>query len=214
MLVVGIDPGLRGGVAGLDLERRILWATETPVVKEKDKLEYDIARIAALLRAAKPDLVVLERVHSMPRQGVASTFLFGMGFGILRGIIGTLDLPIRLVAPQTWKAKLQITADKETSRNRASELFADCRHFWKLKKHDGIAEAALLAHFGADLPALDLVVPGDISELYQIKDNKNVRKALHDSRRHHDIPSSTRSGRARNSPRRRVDLRTGRSCAK
>ena len=39
-------------------------------------------------------------------------------------------------------------ADKNASRRRASEFFPDCADQWKLAKHDGRAEAAMLAWYG------------------------------------------------------------------
>jgi crossover junction endodeoxyribonuclease RuvC len=196
-MFIGIDPGQKGGIAGLDLANNILWAIEMPVKKTpKGKIEYDIPRIAALLRASQPTHVYLEHVHSMPKQGVSSTFLFGTGFGILLGIIGTLDLSMSLIVPRTWKAKLAITADKETSRNKASELFPACESFWKLKKHDGLAEAALLAYYGSGLVDLDMIDPGDIWELYHIEVNKNERAAKN-SGRHHNTASSPKNRNAR-----------------
>jgi hypothetical protein len=46
--------------------------------------------------------VVLERVHSMPGQGVASTFTFGQGYGWLQGIIAALGLPCIEIIPNRW----------------------------------------------------------------------------------------------------------------
>ena len=177
MIFVGVDPGISGGIACLDTEKNFLWAVEMPVNKNQKtkKSEYDISRIATLLRAAKPDHVCLEAVHSMPGQGVSSTFLFGKGFGILLGVIGTLDIPLTLVPPRVWKKKYLLGSDKNVSRQRATEFFPACSNFWKLKKHDGLAEAALLTHF-ACTTTLDLIMPGDIWELYQIEVNKRGRK--------------------------------------
>jgi crossover junction endodeoxyribonuclease RuvC len=172
VLFVGIDPGIRGAISGLDVANKILWATEMPIIEHpKKKTEYDIPRIAALLKVSRADRICLEAVHSMPGQGVSSTFLFGKGFGILLGVVGTLGIPLTLVAPRTWKAKYLLGTDKNISRERATELFPQCANFWKLKKHDGLAEAAIMAHYICDVDDLDVVAPGDISELYNIESN-------------------------------------------
>ncbi len=168
MIIVGIDPGIGGGIAVLDTEKQILCATAMPVTtnKKTKKSEYDIARIAGLLARNRPDKIALESVHAMPKQGVTSMFTFGKGYGILLGIIGTLGIPLTLVTPRVWKRKYTLGSDKNLSRERASEIFPRCSQFWKLKKHDGLAEAALLAHYiCTNHDRLDLVVPGDISEL-------------------------------------------------
>ena len=46
---------------------------------------------------------VVERVHSMPRQGEASTFSFGCSFGVVLGVLGAMGIPFELVAPKVWK---------------------------------------------------------------------------------------------------------------
>lgn len=200
MFMIGIDPGILGGISGIDFTNGLLWSIEMPVIipTQKDKKkEYDISRIANLLRACKPDLICIEAVHSMPGQGVSSTFLFGKGFGILLGIIGTLGIDQKLVTPKSWKAKLGVTADKNSSREKATELFPSCSSFWKLKKHDGLAEAALLAYYGSGMPDLDLLVPGDILELYNIEVNKRG-KTSSSPRRHHNSPAKPKNNRSRN----------------
>ncbi len=181
MLIVGVDPGIRGGISGLDTEKNLLWSIETPTIipdPKTKKHEYDINRIAALLKTCQPDLICLEIVHSMPSQGVSSMFTFGKGFGILLGIIGTLGIPLKMVTPRAWKKSLAITADKQTSRDKATEIFGTCKDFWKLKKHDGLAESALLAYFAAGKPTLDLIQKGDIWELYCIKANSSDRRPV------------------------------------
>jgi crossover junction endodeoxyribonuclease RuvC len=112
----------------------------------------------------------------MPRDGVAAAFSFGKGYGILLGVVATLGIPYTCVTPRTWKSKYLLFADKNASRQRATELFPNCAAFWKLKKHDGLAESALLAHFNCAEQDLDDVVPGDIFELYGIKGNIRVKK--------------------------------------
>lgn len=211
MMFIGIDPGLHGGISGIDYTNGILWSIEMPVfikdIKTK-KLEYDIPRIAGLLRACAPNLVCIENVHSMPGQGVSSTFLFGKGFGTLLGIVGTLGIEQKLVTPRVWKAKLQVTADKNSSREKASQLFPNCGFQWKLKKHDGLAEAALLAYYGSGLPDLDLVVPGDIWELYHIEVNARGKTRI--PRRHHDSITDPICGHTRNSKNKRSN--SGSNC--
>jgi hypothetical protein len=53
-----------------------------------------------------------------------------------------------LVPPRRWKSALQVPASKDAARFRASQLLPQAAHLWPLKKHDGRAEAALLAVFG------------------------------------------------------------------
>ncbi len=69
-----------------------------------------------LLRHADPDLVVLEQVNAMPgtgprrrTMGAQTMFNFGRGFGVVEATVQVLGLPLRFVAPATWKARAGLT---------------------------------------------------------------------------------------------------------
>lgn len=152
---IGIDPGLHGGIALLDTDSQTLHAVATPVYEEKvrgkKKTQYDLPAMAKLV-AIPPELVsmvYLELVSAMPGQGVTSMFRFGFGFGLWQGMLAAAKLPFKLVTPRVWKIKYELGSVKDISRERATEFFPTCSGMWKLKKHDGLAEAALLAHYAA-----------------------------------------------------------------
>lgn len=104
---IGIDPGQSGGIAIIDkfqvqvspmptTERDIWkWLLETTV-------EYIVIR------------ALIEKVHSMPKQGVVSSFKFGMGYGVLRMALTGLGIPFEEVTPQRWIKALEIPYRKKT----------------------------------------------------------------------------------------------------
>jgi crossover junction endodeoxyribonuclease RuvC len=55
-----------------------------------------------------PSVVLLEKVHSMPSQGVKSTFSFGEAFGWIQGVLDALNLPVRLITPNEWQKPLNV----------------------------------------------------------------------------------------------------------
>jgi hypothetical protein len=57
-------------------------------------------------------------------------------------------VPITIVHPRTWKRALGVPREKDGARARASQLLPAHAHLWPLKKHDGRAEAALIATYG------------------------------------------------------------------
>lgn len=63
---------------------------------------------SAAYHLAKP-LVAVERVSAMrkgeqgPKQGVSSTFTFGMGYGKVLGVVEVLGLPLVEPMPQAWQ---------------------------------------------------------------------------------------------------------------
>ncbi len=151
MLTVGIDPGLTGAV-GILRDGAFLGVDDIPTVVKgvgSVKREVDPAGLKKLLKqywnSDEAMCVVIERVNAMPGQGVSSVFSLGDSYGSARAVVATSSLELHQVAPATWKKHFKLTADKELSRALAIRLFpAAPLH---LKKHDGRAEALLLARW-------------------------------------------------------------------
>jgi hypothetical protein len=93
----------------------------------------------------------VEAVHSMPKQGVASSFDFGRSYGIVLGAVCSLAERIEHPAPGVWKRAMGVTADKETSRRKALDLWPKWSEALKLKRHGDRAEAALIARWLRDV---------------------------------------------------------------
>ena len=160
MRVIGIDPGLDGAVAVITAsDWKDVYDTPTAVVEGKKKRRiYVPSEMAATIQrlyghapGAKGDVVViLERVHAMPGQGVRSMFSMGQGLGLWEGILAALYLRYEFVTPQRWKREMMdgMGKDKDASRIRAMQLFPDMAESLKLVKHHGRADALLLAEYG------------------------------------------------------------------
>lgn len=153
--VIGIDPGLDGALAWLSGD--ILETFDVPTLEmsrnSKAKREVDHYALARILdeltgRTLTAPHVIIEQVGSMPGQGVSSVFSFGKTYGTLIGVCAGNYLPITFVAPQTWKKALHVPAAKDGARAVASATFPRHGDQWPLKKHDGRAEAALIASYG------------------------------------------------------------------
>jgi len=143
--IMGLDPGISGAVAFYFPDQRAgISAYDVPVVGK----EINASALFDLIHRYAPDLAVIEIVHSMPKQGVASSFNFGMSYGIAKGVVGSLHIPTINVAPTKWKKHFGLTADKEQARALAISTWPFSEHF-RRKKDNGRAEAALLALYGA-----------------------------------------------------------------
>ncbi len=149
--VIGIDPGATGGVALLDTEGRLVAVDDMPYLDGS----VSAPLLADLLRDHQlrfPDAVAwVEKAQSMPRQGVASTFKYGTGFGVILGVLGALQIRTHQVRPAQWKQTAGLSSDKTASRRRAIELWPMQAGHFARKKDDGRAEAALIAHHGQTL---------------------------------------------------------------
>jgi crossover junction endodeoxyribonuclease RuvC len=153
MIIAGIDPGLSGAVALLDAASGAvvgLWDMPTLELKRggKTKRELDPHALAGALGRDRIGHAFIEQVGAMPGQGVSSVFSFGKSYGVVIGVLATLGIPMSLVPPQTWKRSLGVPAAKDGARARASQLMPAAAHHWPLVKHDGRAEAALIATYG------------------------------------------------------------------
>ena len=147
--IIGIDPGLDGGLAALDgegLELQVM-----PVVAAGRRREIDEQALVDWLLAHRPAHVFIERVQAMPRQGVVSMFSFGAGWGLVRGICAGLGLSYELVRPQEWQKTMLAGQPKGSEYLVASRLWPSAE--WRAseraqKPHDGLVDAALIAEHG------------------------------------------------------------------
>lgn len=148
LCIGAVDPGKTGALAwyfpGVP---SVISAEDNPLVDG----EFNAELFAARIEQMKPDLMIIERVHSMPGQGVASTFSFGKGYGAILGVIAALKVPSHLITPGKWKKHFSLSSDKEQSRSLALRLWPERAELFKLKRHEARAEACLLAKYGADV---------------------------------------------------------------
>ena len=120
--VIGIDPGTTGCLYVVN-NHGIL-----DCVRFKDKTDHDLFwALDAINQKYSIDKVLLEKVHSMPKQGVASTFKFGERYGFIKGLITALRWPFEYVTPNKWQKALscQTKGDKKISKAAAQRLFPD-----------------------------------------------------------------------------------------
>jgi len=153
-MIVGIDPGLSGALFFIDPARPSTGeAVDLPVHLlmrgGKKKREVDVSGLIEILAGRRLEHVFLEQVSAMPGQGVSSVFAFGKTYGVILGVVAAHAIPLTLVAPAVWKRALGVPKAKDGARARASQLLPEAAAQWRLKKHDGRAEAALIALYGA-----------------------------------------------------------------
>ena len=141
--IMGVDPGLGGAIAFFEPEKDMVHALDMPVVDG----HVDVAALAAAIRGFKPEIAIVEQVGARPGQGVSSMFKFGTGYGMVRGVIAALGVPLHLVVPGKWKKHYSLSSDKEASRALALRLWPLLSEALKRKKDEARAEAALIARY-------------------------------------------------------------------
>lgn len=159
-IIVGIDPGLDGGLSTLikSDDGRIVHIKSEPMPTiggAKGKRMISLAGVKNFLLEANPHIVIMERVGAMPGQGVSSMWNFGHGVGVIEGIVFTLGLQTMFVLPQAWQKVVLKGLPKDMEK--PSQLFCQ-RTFpnvdWRASErcrtpHDGKTDACCLAYFYA-----------------------------------------------------------------
>lgn len=139
--ILGIDPGQAGGMAIID-NGTLVECVAMP------STEHDINDFFE--RNKDVDVAYLEQVHSMPQQGVASTFKFGVSYGFLRGILVANKIPFEDVTPMKWQKALGMNAKKgETKIKHKNDLKGKAQQLFPKQKFTlKNCDAALIAYYG------------------------------------------------------------------
>ena len=160
---IGIDPGSHGYIVVLDENGEYVSSLAIEDSTDQDIVQFFKSEMSSGNRY----VATMEDVHSMPGQGVSSTFAFGRNVGFLQGILIALQIPYTLVTPRKWQKEMWIAKDmvysirkdkhgddkrqvapKPTSINAATRLFptTDLRKSDRARNpHDGKCDALLIA---------------------------------------------------------------------
>ena len=152
-IYLGVDPGKGGGLAILYSfnPTAIRVIPMPPTELEIWAVFYGIQGLGISVKA------MIERVHSMPQQGVASMFSFGQSYGSLRMALTAIGASWEDVPPQTWMKALNIpsgskdqASQKEKLRKVTQQLYPKLE-IWSQPKSLGrqraICDALLIAHY-------------------------------------------------------------------
>lgn len=171
MNVIGVDPGLQGGLA-------LLRGDDVPVVipmpivrgGKGARDQYDVdslrARLAVWSSGPRPR-VVIERLQPLPGKfkrkggkevkagGTIANYNRGLAQGLLVGICSTLGISYELVSPRTWQREMLAGTSGADTKQRsilaAGRLFpgVSLRPTERSRKaSDGMADALLIAAYG------------------------------------------------------------------
>ena len=171
--VIGVDPGLDGALAVLDLldggtvlHLAMVKATPTldVMVNKKKRRDYDVPGMWRLVEdAAYPAdvrvaMVGLEHQGPRPKEGVVSSYRTGHGYGLWRALVVAAQLPLAIVQPQVWRREFGLLrAGKQASVRAAAEGFPTYPR--TLMRHDGAAEAILIAAYVARRRVVPAALP-------------------------------------------------------
>jgi hypothetical protein len=140
-IICGIDPGKDGAIAYIykkGKEFHLLDLYNMP----KTKGEYRIRELADIIEQHKQFAATngyelehyLEKVHTHVKGGRKAAFGFGYGYGMLRGVLGTLEITSTPVLPKTWKQAFNIT-EKEQAKAKAKRAVKGINGYIKEHKN-------------------------------------------------------------------------------
>ena len=160
MRIIGIDPGLSGGIAVLD-DLKIFDVYDMPIMSEgkKNKNQLNSAQLVNIIKkniiSNEDTFLIVEQVSAMPGQGVTSMFNFGQTFGSIKGICAALNLPIFFVRPAKWKKHFDlINSSKDASRTKLIQMYPNLSKDLAKKKDVNKSDAVLIARYFYDTKAL------------------------------------------------------------
>ena len=146
MIYCGIDPGLKGAIAFVDQGKLTLYPMPL------NPKGIDTFTVIMLLNNWKPDRLVLEDqfAHRYGKMSKESILTMGQNWGRIVGAAEALRIQTHIVLPNVWQAALAPKKLYPMDDSKARS-FAACAKFfpgYDFKKHDGKADAALLAKYG------------------------------------------------------------------
>jgi crossover junction endodeoxyribonuclease RuvC len=162
-VIVGVDPGITGALAFYRPGAGFLEVCDMPTLelmrngKKKRAINaYELARLIDDKTRADSTIAWVEAVGAQPTDGAVQAFQFGQSTGLIVGVLAGQFIHTERVAPVSWRRAMGIKAGsgKDISRATATKLFPRYAEHFARVKHEGRAEAALIAVYGAQQGAL------------------------------------------------------------
>lgn len=154
-LRIGLDPGIRGGIAVISSSYPIqclLAVSWSPLphtrISPRNVTDELLNNLSPILSPYLPCPVVIEDAHAWVEQSASSSHKLALARATLQTYFKLNNCPISFVLPRIWKKRLALPGENK----RPSLQFAHCvlPRRWLIKDNDA-AEAILIA-WSPDFP--------------------------------------------------------------
>ena len=174
-MIIGIDPGVKGGISIIDrgaIIKTLAMPLSSSFVKDKESQYPNVVSILSFIEEFPEAPVLMESLRPIRGSNAFSTFKLGRYFGMIEGALTGINREPRLILPRIWTKKIWTPEDevydlkrpnknpkkkprintKATSLNAVMRLYPGQDSFFipkgKRVYHDGIVDATLIALYG------------------------------------------------------------------
>jgi len=145
MIYIGLDPGSASGAWGIiNHDEDFIACGDILSIDGRVDAIWLYEKIMSWVNVYDTAMIAVESVHSMPKQGIASTAKFMRAAGVIEAVAALTRYPYTLVTPQAWKKYHGLIGSAKSASLETARLHwedADLR----LVKHHGRADALLMA---------------------------------------------------------------------
>jgi len=148
---IGIDPGSVSGCIA------IIYLNESGDIEKTSTIEFAKHTTKEWYEMLKEQTVeydclcVLEKVHTMPKQGIVSAGKFMKHVGHVEAFLITLGIPFKEVTPQTWMKHYGMKKLKDETKPAWKQRLRERlqRIMPEFKVTNNTADAMLIAYYAA-----------------------------------------------------------------
>ena len=153
-VILGIDIGASGAIALLTPTGELVDVFDMPCLADGPggRRAVSAPLLAEIIFKSHASKAFVEFVGARPGEGAVGAFSFGRSRGVVEGVLGAACVPAAHMAPAAWKRAVGLPAGREGAKDAAR---AEAIRRWPakaalfaLKKHDGRADASLIAIAG------------------------------------------------------------------
>ena len=161
MLIAAIDPGLNASAALLECgvgKPRFAELTDLATLPDGEtNRQIHVPHLCALLERWEPDCCVIENVQ-VPVMGAnakgqrksvmspSGAFRFGLGCGMIRGVVLAYQIPVTMVHPRSWTRAFGLKGgDKKPHLAKLIELHPETAPYLLRVKDHNRSDAGLMA---------------------------------------------------------------------
>ena len=157
MRIIGIDPGLDGGVALLAPdESPLVTPMPTQPTGKGSGREVNVGYLVTDFGVLRGDVrVIIERQQPFPKQGGVSNFTTGYNYGKLVALLEAEAVPFEVVRAQEWQKAFSIGGKGVNTKKQAALKTARLFPCVELRAtercrtpHSGKVDALLIAEYG------------------------------------------------------------------